>query len=149
MSTTQTMEIEISPAEAKPTSELWDILSEAERQEFRCLAAEMREAFATAKSPEDARKQMIEILGKPESKLSEKAAHYFNLLKQHAWDDRTWAQRLAVMSLVPTLPFVAGEAAGLAIMGTAFRVSVPVVFAAGATLLGSLIDLAVIKKKTR
>jgi uncharacterized protein (DUF433 family) len=69
------------------------------------------------------------------------AAEWLTLTRKHAWEDRTWAQRLILLSLIPTLPVTGGKAAGLAMLGTAFRVGIPVVGAAAGALVGSGLDL--------
>jgi hypothetical protein len=147
MQETETRVVELTPVEARPVVDLWDQLSEADRLEFRALALELKNAAATATSPEEAKRNMMVVLQQQPLASRAKFNDYLEQMKKHGWDDRTWAQRLAMLSLVPTLPLLAGKAAGLAIFGTAIRISVPIVIMAGSSLLGSIIDLTTGKKK--
>jgi hypothetical protein len=96
--------VEITTTEAKPVTELWDLLSEQERAEFRNVALELKQAASMACTPEEARIRMLAVLETQKPSYAGKAQAYVAWIKKQGWDDRTWAQRLAILSLVATLP---------------------------------------------
>jgi hypothetical protein len=137
----ESKEIAVSVEDARPAVELWDQLTPEQRSEFRTIAEEMRRAVQGALTPEDAKSRMLAVLqSKPVDEQS-KFNEWFAWAKKHGWDDRTWSQRFILLSLLPSLPLAANGAAGLAIAGTAFRVSIPVVLAAAGALGGAAIDV--------
>jgi hypothetical protein len=138
----------IDPAKgADPVGEAWEELSHQERWEFRHAASRMKEQLEAASSPEDAEQRALEVLDGVSSPVRDKLLEALLWGKKHGWDDRTWAQRLMLLSLIPAVPLAAGKAAGAAIGRTALRVAAPVVVMAGASLVGALVDALATKKK--
>jgi hypothetical protein len=137
--------VKIDALVAKPVVELWDRLSESERAEFQKVALKLRDSMVTAKTAEEAHSRALVVIEQQSvqenSHILEYLGEYLAVMRQHAWDDRTWAQRLVILSLIASLP-LSGHAAGLAAFGTAVRVAIPVVGAAAAALLGSGLELA-------
>jgi uncharacterized protein (DUF433 family) len=132
--------VEVQPADANAVIELWDQLPEKERAAFRALALELRDSLSIAKTAEEARSRSLVIIDQQSAGFSSTVLEYLTLMRRHTWDDRTWSQRLVILSLIATLPLT-GKAAGLAALGTAVRVTIPVVGMAVASLVGSGLDL--------
>ena len=135
--------VEVPAAEAKSALTVWREIPEKERGDFRVLLLQLRDSLISAKTADDARKKLSEIIDKNADKFSSKGLEYLVSLKRHSWDERTWSQRLIVLSFMATLPLYAGKAAGLAMLGTGFRVAIPLLGAAATSLVGSGLDLAV------
>jgi len=134
---------EIQVVDVKRAIEAWGLLPEDGRVALRDLALELRNSTLVAgtHTAEAARDIWEKVIEPQITKLPPAAAEYLASIKQHTWDDRTWAQRLAVASLIATFPITGGKAAGLAMLGTAFRVAIPVLGAAAGALVGSGLDL--------
>lgn len=131
---------EVQPSDAKTVVALWDILPEKDRAALRSLALELRDSLLRANTPEEARNQSVAIIGRESARLDSTISEYLSALKRHVWDDRTWGQRLIVLSFIATLPLT-GKAAGLAAFGTAVRVTIPIVGMAMASFVGSGLDV--------
>lgn len=73
-----------------------------------------------------------------------------NRLKRLGWDERSWKARLGVGTVAATVLVLGGQGAGIAALGTAIGVPLWIVFGAGATFAGLLIDeLEEVIKKSR
>jgi hypothetical protein len=62
------------------------------------------------------------------------------LLAKHAWKDRSWAARIGLSAAALASILTAGQGAGIALLGTAVGVPLWIVFGAGGTFAGALID---------
>jgi hypothetical protein len=62
------------------------------------------------------------------------------LLAKHAWKDRSWAARIGLSAAALASILTAGQGAGIALLGTAVGVPLWIVFGAGGTFAGVLID---------
>src|SRR5258708_2473787 len=105
--------VEVPVAEAKPALIIWNEIPQKERADFRALMLQLRDCLVSAKTADDARKNLSAIIDKNADKFSSKGLKYLASLKRHSWDERTWAQRLIILSFMATLPLYAGKAAGL------------------------------------
>ena len=65
--------VDVTTSEARPVTELWDVLSERERAEFRDLAQELKQAMSSARSPEEARIRMLALLETQRPSFSDRA----------------------------------------------------------------------------
>lgn len=61
-------------------------------------------------------------------------------LKRLGWDERSWKARLGIGTVATTVAVFGGQGAGIAALGTAVGVPLWVVFGAGGTFAGLLID---------
>jgi len=61
-------------------------------------------------------------------------------LVELAWEDRSWAQRLAALGILVATGALEGRRAGIAAMGTAIGVPLWVVFGGGGALVGLILD---------
>ena len=62
------------------------------------------------------------------------------LLAKHAWRDRSWAARIGLSAAALASILTAGQGAGIALLGTAVGVPLWIVFGAGGSFAGALID---------
>jgi hypothetical protein len=63
-----------------------------------------------------------------------------NRLKRLGWDERSWKARLGIGTALATVAIFGGQGAGIAALGTAIGVPLWIVFGAGGTFAGLLID---------
>ena len=68
--------------------------------------------------------------------LQSSASH----IKDLAWDDRTWPARVGIGAATVVAASLAGEAAGLAMAGTAIAIPLWVVFGSGGDFASALVD---------
>ena len=61
-------------------------------------------------------------------------------LKRLGWDERSWKARLGIGTAIATVAVFGGQGAGIAALGTAIGVPLWIVFGAGGTFAGLLID---------
>lgn len=61
-------------------------------------------------------------------------------LKRLGWDERSWKARLGIGTVAATVAIFGGQGAGIAALGTAIGVPLWIVFGAGGTFAGLLID---------
>lgn len=80
-------------------------------------------------------------------KVTFKASNIFSVfklistsIKKYAWDDRKTKGRLGILGLGVGLTFFAGQAAGVAALGSAVGVPLWVVFGAGGTFVGFILE---------
>lgn len=73
-----------------------------------------------------------------------------NRLKRLGWDERSWKTRLGIGTVAATAIVFGGQGAGIAALGTAIGVPLWIVFGAGGTFAGLLMDeLEEVVKKNR
>lgn len=61
-------------------------------------------------------------------------------LKRLGWDERSWKARLGIGTAAATVAIFGGQGAGIAALGTAIGVPLWIVFGAGGTFAGLLLD---------
>ncbi len=61
-------------------------------------------------------------------------------LKRLGWDERSWKTRLGIGAVAATVAVFGGQGAGIAALGTAIGVPLWIIFGAGGTFAGLLID---------
>jgi hypothetical protein len=61
-------------------------------------------------------------------------------LKRLGWDERSWKARLGIGAALATVIVFGGQGAGIAALGTAIGVPLWIIFGAGGTFAGLLID---------
>lgn len=61
-------------------------------------------------------------------------------LRELGWDNRGWAGRLGMTTAIGTVVLFGSQSAGIAALGTAIGVPLWVVFGAGASFLGKIIE---------
>ena len=64
----------------------------------------------------------------------------FQQTKKHMWDDRSTKGRFGIAGAVAGLTFFGGQSAGIAALGSAFGLPLWIVFGAGSTFAGVIIE---------